>query len=100
MKNINVIIIAICIVGFAQLGLIAQTTQTSNNKSSNLKSNIELISIYPNPIQGKSTVSFYTKQNGVSQISAYSIDGKNIISINKNLTAGENSFQLSLPKGA
>ena len=73
---------------FLQIGLLAQTNETD-----------KLISIFPNPVQGKSTMSFYTKLDGFTQINVYGIDGKMIISTGEYLQAGKNSFSLSLPKG-
>src|ERR1035437_8698295 len=58
------------------------------------------ISIYPNPMQGKATVSFFAKQAGSTQLNAFSIDGRKIAGITENLQTGVNSFLLSLPKGA
>jgi len=80
--------IAIFIFCFLQIGLLAQTTETDKS-----------ISIFPNPMQGKSTVSFDTKLDGFSQVYVYGIDGKMIVSTSKYLQAGKNSFSLSLPKG-
>ena len=56
--------------------------------------------IYPNPIQVKSTVTFYAKQAGNAQIDISGVDGKKYGGVNRVVNAGENSFQLSLPKGA
>src|ERR1035437_677866 len=65
-----------------------------------LNANDETIRIYPNSANGKSIVSFFAKQAGVTQINAFSLDGRKVVSINQNLQAGSNSFQLSLPKGS
>jgi len=51
-------------------------------------------------VEGKSTVSFFAKQAGSTQLNAFSIDGRKVVGINQNLQEGLNSFQLSLPKGA
>jgi len=80
--------IAIFIFCFLQIGLLAQTTETDKS-----------ISIFPNPMQGKSTVSFDTKLDGFAQVYVYGIDGKMIVSTSKYLQAGKNSFSLFLPKG-
>jgi len=60
----------------------------------------ESLKVYPNPIQQKSTVSFYSWQGGNTQINIFGLDGRNIKGIIKNLSVGFNRFQLSLPKGA
>jgi len=57
------------------------------------------ISIYPNPIQEKSTVTFFSKQAGSTQISVFSLGGKKIIGSNNFFPQGKNSFQLSIPNG-
>jgi uncharacterized protein (TIGR02145 family) len=61
--------------------------------------NDELLHIYPNPIQNKSTVSFYSNAGGNTQINVFGVDGRNLVGMNKNLSFGVNQFQLSLPKG-
>ena len=58
------------------------------------------IHVYSNSLEAKSTVSFYAKQPGVTQINAFGIDGRKIAGIKATLQEGMNSFQLSLPKGA
>ncbi|MDP4239324.1 MAG: FISUMP domain-containing protein [Bacteroidota bacterium] len=65
-----------------------------------LNANDETIRIYPNSVEGASTLSFSTKQAGSTQINAYSLAGRKIVSIKQNLQAGSNSFQLSLPCGS
>jgi len=70
------------------------------NAIGQLMENEQAIRIYPNPVKEESTVLFYSEQAGSTQINVFGIDGKNIVGISKNLNAGENSFQLSLPKGA
>jgi len=61
--------------------------------------NNEEIRVYPTPEEGKYTLSFYSKNTGATQISAYSIDGRKMAGINTNLQSGDNLFQLLLPKG-
>lgn len=73
------------------------TDQT--NGVEQLTSNNEEIRVYPTPEEGKYTLSFYSKNTGATQISAYSIDGRKMAGINTNLQIGDNSFQLLLPKG-
>jgi len=65
-----------------------------------LNANDEFIRIYPNFVEGKSTVSFFAKQAGNTQINIYSIEGKKIAGITENLQTGVNSFLLSLPNGS
>jgi uncharacterized protein (TIGR02145 family) len=59
----------------------------------------ENISVYPNPIHEKSTISFYAKSDGKVHIKIFSIDGKKLIESSRNIHNGINSFQLSIPKG-
>lgn len=66
----------------------------------NVNTSTENISIYPNPMQEISTVSFFAKSAGLAQVYVFSIDGKKIIGVSKNLSQGNNSFELSMPKGA
>jgi uncharacterized protein (TIGR02145 family) len=60
----------------------------------------ETICVYPNFAEGTSTVSFFAKQAGATQINAFSLDGRKVAGINARLQTGENSFKLSLPKGS
>ena len=69
------------------------------NAIEQLNANDEAIKIYSNLEEGKSTMSFYAKQAGKTQINAYSIDGQRAASLNTNLQEGKNSFQLSFAKG-
>ncbi len=55
--------------------------------------------ISSNSLDGKSSVSFFAKQAGSAQITAYGMDGRKIVGMNKTLQKGDNSFQLSLPSG-
>lgn len=65
-----------------------------------LNANDETIRIYPNSVGGAFTLSFFAKQVGNAQINAYNLDGRKVVSLSKNLQAGTNSFQLSLPRGS
>ena len=76
--------------------LILSDVATSIDKVSGMTNGI---TIYPNPIKTKSTVTFFAKQSGTSQIDVFGIDGKKIIGLSSTLAQGSNSFQLSLPKG-
>jgi uncharacterized protein (TIGR02145 family) len=66
----------------------------------NINAGAENISVYPNPMQEKSTISFFSKSAGIAQINVFSLDGKKIISVSRNISQGNSSFQLLLPKGA
>ncbi len=57
------------------------------------------IYIYPNPISGKSTLSFYVPQEGIYKINVFSVDGRNVTSLSYNLAVGNNQFLLSLAFG-
>jgi uncharacterized protein (TIGR02145 family) len=65
-----------------------------------LNANNETIHVYPNSLEGKSTLAFFAKQVGSAQINIYSLDARKVVSISQNLQAGSNSFQLSLPEGS
>ncbi|MEI6753775.1 MAG: FISUMP domain-containing protein [Paludibacter sp.] len=58
------------------------------------------IYIYPTSSTGKSTVSFYAKHSGTTQITAFNIDGRKIVGTTTDLQFGVNSFQITLPKGS
>ena len=64
-----------------------------------LSASDKTIRIYPNSLEGKTTVSFFAKQTGNMQINAFGIDGRKIVGTTANLQTGINLFQLSLPKG-
>jgi len=70
------------------------------NAIGQLMENEQAIRIYPNPVKEESTVLFYAKQDGSTRINVFGLEGKKIVGISKYLSAGENSFRLSLPKGA
>jgi uncharacterized protein (TIGR02145 family) len=59
----------------------------------------ETISVYSSSANGKSMVSFFAKQAGVIQLSAFSLDGRKVAGISTDLQTGINTFELSLPKG-
>ena len=65
-----------------------------------LSANDETIRVYPNSMEGASTLSFFAKQAGCAQINVFSLDGRKVVSINQNLQAGTNSFHLSLSGGS
>jgi uncharacterized protein (TIGR02145 family) len=64
-----------------------------------LNANNETIRVYPASVDGKFIVSFFAKQAGSTQLSVFSIDGRKIAGINTDLPAGNNTFELSTPKG-
>jgi uncharacterized protein (TIGR02145 family) len=64
-----------------------------------LSANDEAIRVYPASAGGKSRVSFFSKQAGGTQLSAFSLDGRKVAGISTDLQAGSNTFELSLPKG-
>jgi uncharacterized protein (TIGR02145 family) len=59
----------------------------------------EMICVYPASTDGKSIVSFFAKQAGVTQLNAFSMDGRKIAGINTYLQAGSKTFEFSLPRG-
>jgi hypothetical protein len=64
-----------------------------------LSANDKTICVYPASVDGKSRLSFFSKQTGVTQINAFSLDGREVAGISTYLQAGSNSFELSLPGG-
>ncbi|MEI6752953.1 MAG: FISUMP domain-containing protein [Paludibacter sp.] len=71
-----------------------------STQTNQLNSDKESIVVYPNGIQGSNTLSFYSKQSGYALVNVFSIDGQKITGINQQLQEGQNSFRLSLKKGA
>jgi hypothetical protein len=61
--------------------------------------NDETIHVYPTSVEGKYTVSFFSKQVGNTQLNIFSLDGRKIVGISNNLQAGINTFELTLPRG-
>ena len=59
----------------------------------------ENISISQSPESEITKVSFLAHNEGITQINIFSIDGQNIVSLNKKLSQGINNLELSLPKG-
>ena len=66
---------------------------------STLGANNETIRVYPASVDGKFMLSFYAKQSGVSQINAFSPEGRKVAGISTDLQTGSNSFELTLPGG-
>ncbi|MFZ4725952.1 MAG: FISUMP domain-containing protein, partial [Paludibacter sp.] len=64
-----------------------------------LVNNDKSLQIYPNPIQQKALVTFYSLQGGNTMINIFGIDGRNLVSLAKRLSIGLVQFQISLPKG-
>lgn len=69
------------------------------NAVEQLMSNNETIRLYPIDLEGKYSLSFYSKNSGITHINAYSIEGRKMTGLTLNLQVGINSFQLLLPKG-
>jgi len=69
------------------------------NAVEQVTSSNEAIRVYPTGVEGKYSLSFYSKNTGITQINVYSIDGRKIAGIATNLQVGVNTFQLLLPKG-
>jgi len=69
------------------------------NAVDKINADIESVSIYPNPSQTSSTLTFNSTKAGITQIVAYSLDGRKTLSFSEKLEAGRNSFNLSLPAG-
>jgi len=59
----------------------------------------ENLRICQNAADGKSTVSFYAKQAGSTQLNVFGIDGRKVTGVNQILQEGTNSFELTLPQG-
>jgi uncharacterized protein (TIGR02145 family) len=64
-----------------------------------LSASDESIRVYTASLDGKSRVSFFTRQAGSTQLNAFSTDGRKAAGISTDLQAGVNTFELSLPKG-
>ncbi len=47
----------------------------------NINTSAEHISVYPNPMQEKSNISFFAKSDGITQINVFSLEGKKIIGV-------------------
>jgi len=65
-----------------------------------LNLNGQSFSFYPNPVQGKITLSFFAKQKGNCNIQIFSLDGRQTTGFSKYLDAGTYSSQISLPNGS
>ena len=48
---------------------------------------------------GITKLSLYAKNEGITQFSIYSIDGRKVISLNQSLEEGTNNFEICLPNG-
>jgi len=75
------------------------TLNSVPNSINQLSENEQTVRVFPNSARDKSIVLFFAKQSGSTLINVFGIDGKKLVGISKELSAGENSFQLSLPKG-
>ncbi len=60
-------------------------------------SNSNSIKVFPNPATDRINVSFYNKTNSNTEVSLYSLDGKQAFTLlNENLNAGEQTFNFDL----
>ena len=82
-----------------QGGVLTLTDAVSDVESVNVD-NEPPVSVFPNPMSGKASISFYAKNAGNVRISVFGMDGKEIVFANENVKVGINSFGLSLPNGA
>jgi len=64
-----------------------------------ISDNSELISVYPNPVTEQSKLTFYANRAGSALIKVVAMDGKTIAQSRNDVTEGNNTFLLSLPKG-
>src|ERR1035437_1241078 len=69
------------------------------NAVGQVSANDETIRVYPASVAGKAIVSFFSKQAGITQLNAFSLDGRKVAGISTGLQAGSNTFELSLPRG-
>jgi hypothetical protein len=63
---------------------------------------ISNLSVYPNPSDGRFTISFMTKLNETIKLNLFSFDGRQVWRSEMPVTTGENSFiicQPQLPSG-
>ena len=59
-------------------------------------SDVETISIYPNPVTDETMLRMNSAQNGIGQFLVYSVDGKLVESINFEVIVGVNKIKLDL----
>ena len=72
------------------------TTVTSSAEQ--IKEN-ENINVLQHPETGIITVSFLAHNEGITQVSIFSVDGRKLATLNQTLAQGINNFNLFLPKG-
>lgn len=77
--------------------LVLNVTTTALNPLSAISDGMR---IFSSLAEGSSSVSFYAKQAGNTQINVYSLDGRKIAGVTQNLQKGTNSFQIYLHTGA
>lgn len=53
------------------------------------------ISVYPNPMNEKANIEFYSKSNTRAEVQIFDISGKMILNSNQAIQQGKNSFELS-----
>ena len=59
----------------------------------------ESMQIFPNPIIDQATIFFLAKNAGKASIDVFSLDGKKLAEVSKEVNKGTNTFRLSLPGG-
>jgi len=64
-----------------------------------LSVNGQSLRVFPNPLQGKTTLSFFAKQKGNCSIKVFGLDGRCLAGLTENLHVGRYSFFLLLPNG-
>lgn len=82
-------------VPFGQVLYLTDVITNVNNTTGNNES----VLLFPNPIKEVSMLSFNTPNKGYVNINISDISGRIIYSVTQNAEAGQNSFNVSLPKG-
>ena len=67
--------------------------------TSEISSCIENMTILPNPIQTTADLNFYASNCGSTTVKVYNLQGVEVVGSTQNLLAGENSVQITLPRG-
>lgn len=60
---------------------------------------VDFAGVYPNPMNDNATFSFVAKNDGNTQISVFTLEGKKVAGLDLHLREGKNTFELTLPKG-
>ena len=77
------------------LNLVSSITNSLEGESEN-NSNMR---ICQNAFEGKTVVSFYVNQSGITQLNLFGLDGRMVANNSQVLQSGTNSFELNLPQG-